>query len=69
MPPTKLTKNLGHGKEYRYAHDEPYGFAAGERYLPEGIQDPNWYKPVDRGLESKIAKKLEFLRELNAKSK
>lgn len=63
--PTKLTKKMGHGKNYRYAHDEPNGFAAGEQYLPEGMKKPNWYQPVARGLESKIAKKMAFLDELN----
>lgn len=63
--PTKLMKKLGHGHEYRYAHDEPHGFAAGETYLPEGIQEPNWYQPVDRGLENKISEKMAFLRRLD----
>jgi putative ATPase len=67
--PTKLMKELGHGKEYRYAHDEPHAYAAGERYLPEGMQEPGWYKPVNRGLEIKIAEKLAFLQELNQKNK
>ena len=66
--PTKLMKELGYGKEYRYAHDEPYGYAAGEHYLPEGISDPEWYKPVNRGLEAKIAEKLDFLKALNKKA-
>ena len=63
--PTKLMKALGHGKAYRYAHDEPEGYAAGENYLPEGIAAPGWYKPVARGLELKIAEKLRRLRELD----
>ena len=63
--PTTLMKKLGHGDDYRYAHDEPHGFAAGETYLPEGLHDPNWYQPVDRGLEKKIAAKMSFLRSLN----
>jgi putative ATPase len=63
--PTKLMKKLGHGHEYRYAHDEPHGFAAGETYLPEGMQEPNWYQPVDRGLENKISEKMAFLRKLD----
>ena len=63
--PTKLMKNLGYGKAYRYAHDEPDGFAAGENYLPEGMGRPGWYEPVARGLEARIAEKLERLRELD----
>lgn len=63
--PTRLMKKLGHGREYRYAHDEPYAYAAGENYLPEGITEPGWYKPVNRGLEVKIAEKLAFLRKLD----
>ena len=63
--PTTLMKKLGHGHAYRYAHDEPHGFAAGETYLPDGMQEPGWYQPVDRGLESKIVDKMEFLRKLN----
>jgi len=63
--PTKLMKELGHGKEYRYAHDEPEGYAAGESYLPDGLQAPGWYRPVLRGLEAKIAEKLAHLRSLD----
>jgi len=63
--PTALMKKIGHGQSYRYAHDEPHGFAAGESYWPTGMQEPNWYQPVERGLESKIANKMEFLRKLN----
>ncbi|MGO3843836.1 MAG: replication-associated recombination protein A, partial [Alcaligenes pakistanensis] len=63
--PTKLMKELGHGHAYRYAHDEPNAYAAGETYLPEGIPDPHWYQPVPRGLEIKIAEKLERLRQLD----
>jgi putative ATPase len=61
--PTKLMKELGYGKLYRYAHDEPDAYAAGETYLPEGMSEPDWYQPTPRGLESKIAEKLAFLRE------
>lgn len=61
--PTKLMKELGHGHEYRYAHDEPNAYAAGETYLPEGIGEPGWYQPVPRGLEIKIAEKLAQLRQ------
>ena len=63
--PTKLMKELDYGKGYRYAHDEEGGFAAGERYLPEGMAAPGFYRPVERGLEIKIAEKLRQLRELN----
>ena len=63
--PTKLMKELGHGKAYRYAHDEPEGYAAGESYLPEGMPAPGWYRPVPRGLEAKIADKLAHLRQLD----
>ena len=63
--PTKLMKELGYGKAYRYAHDEPGGYAAGESYLPDGMAPPGWYEPVGRGLEAKIAEKLERLRELD----
>lgn len=65
--PTRLMKNMGHGREYRYAHDEPGGYAAGENYFPEGMQAPQWYRPVPRGLEIRIAEKLEALRELDKK--
>lgn len=61
--PTKLMKELGHGHAYRYAHDEPDAYAAGESYLPEGMREPQWYQPVPRGLEIKIAEKLAQLRE------
>ena len=62
--PTSLMKDLGYGKEYRYAHDEEGGFAAGETYFPEGLR-PQFYRPVERGLEIRIAEKLRALRELN----
>lgn len=64
--PTKLMKELGYGKLYRYAHDEPEGYAADEQYFPEGMAAPNWYRPVPRGLEGKIGEKLEHLRALDA---
>ncbi len=67
--PTKLMKELGYGKLYRYAHDEPQGYAAGETYLPEGMREPGWYRPVDRGLEVKIGEKLEYLRSLDRDAK
>ena len=67
--PTKLMKELGYGHAYRYAHDEPEAYAAGETYLPDGIPDPAWYRPVARGLETKIAEKLAHLRELDRQAK
>ncbi|GIZ54013.1 replication-associated recombination protein A [Noviherbaspirillum aridicola] len=63
--PTKLMKELGYGKLYRYAHDEPNAYAAGENYLPEGMREPRWYQPVPRGLEIKIAEKLAYLKKLD----
>jgi putative ATPase len=60
--PTRLMKSLGHGQGYRYAHDEPDAFAAGERYLPDGMPDRRYYRPVPRGLEIKIGEALERLR-------
>ena len=60
--PTQLMKDLGFGHAYRYAHDEPHGYAAGESYLPDGMPKPGWYQPVPRGLETKIADKLAQLR-------
>jgi len=63
--PTQLMKNLDYGKGYRYAHDEQGGFAAGENYLPEGMAPPGFYRPVERGLEIRIADKLRQLRSLN----
>ena len=64
--PTKLMKQLGYGKDYRYAHDEAGGYAAGENYFPEGMADVSFYEPTDRGLEAKISEKLARLRELDA---
>jgi putative ATPase len=64
--PTQLMKQLDYGKGYRYAHDEEGGFAAGENYLPEGMPEPGFYQPVERGLEIKIAQKLRELRVRNA---
>ena len=63
--PTKLMKELDYGKGYRYAHDEADGFAAGERYLPDGMADPGFYRPVERGLEIRIANKLAELKRRN----
>jgi len=63
--PTKLMKQLGHGKAYRYAHDEPHGYAAGEHYFPDGLK-ATFYRPVPRGLEKQIHDKLEHLAQLDA---
>ena len=65
--PTRLMKGLGYGKGYRYAHDEPDAYAAGERYLPDGMPDTRFYAPTDRGLEAKIRDKLEQLRNRDVK--
>ncbi|RRQ19975.1 replication-associated recombination protein A [Thiohalobacter thiocyanaticus] len=67
--PTKLMKELGYGKAYRYAHDEPEAYAAGEDYFPEGMPRPHYYDPVPRGLELKIRDKLAHLRELDRRAK
>ncbi|MEY3509659.1 MAG: hypothetical protein RJA56_154 [Pseudomonadota bacterium] len=64
--PTALMKSLDHGQGYRYAHDEPDAFAAGESYLPEGMPEPDFYQPVNRGLEIRIAEKMAHWRALNA---
>lgn len=66
--PTKLMKQQGYGEEYRYAHDYPEAFAAGENYLPEEIQQDHWYDPVPRGLEIKIGEKLKYLKGLDQAS-
>ena len=63
--PTKLMKELGYGRAYRYAHDEPHAYAAGETYMPEGLSEPDFYQPVPRGLEAKIAEKLSWLKDLD----
>ncbi len=65
--PTKLMKELDYGKGYRYAHDEEGAFAAGERYLPDGMPDTEFYRPVERGLEIRIAEKLRNLKDRNQK--
>lgn len=67
--PTKLLKNLGKGKNYRYAHDEPHGYAAGEHYFPEALKPQHFYKPVRRGLEEQIAARLEFFAKLDEAEK
>jgi putative ATPase len=61
-------KELGYGHAYRYAHDEPNAYAAGENYLPENMEAPNWYQPTDRGLEKQIQEKMQFLKSLDAKA-
>ena len=60
--PTRLMKDLGYGKGYRYAHEEEGAYSPGQRYLPEGMDAPAWYRPTDRGLEAKIREKLEELK-------
>lgn len=63
---SELTQELGHGQEYRYAHDEPGAYAAGENYFPEEIANACFYQPTDRGLEKKLQEKLNYLRELDS---
>ncbi len=67
--PTKLMKSLDYGKEYRYAHDEPEAYAAGENYFPDELAGTQYYQPVDRGLEIKIREKLKHLKELDRRAK
>jgi putative ATPase len=67
--PTKLMQNLGYGKEYRYAHDEPEAYAAGVDYFPDDMPPLNFFQPTPRGLEGKIAEKLAHLRDLDRKAK
>ncbi len=67
--PTRLMKELGFGREYRYAHDEPEAYAAGENYFPDDMPAVSWYRPTPRGLEARIAEKLAHLRELDRKAK
>ncbi|HXZ48330.1 MAG TPA: replication-associated recombination protein A [Usitatibacter sp.] len=67
--PTRLMKSLGYGRDYRYAHDEDEAYAAGESYLPEGMERPGWYRPSDRGLEAKIREKLAHLRALDEEAR
>jgi putative ATPase len=66
--PTALMKELGYGEEYRYAHNEENGYAAGECYFPEDIQDTQYYLPTERGLEKKLTEKLNYLKQLDAHS-
>jgi putative ATPase len=63
--PTQLMKDLGYKKDYRYAHDEPDAYAAGEHYFPEDLPEQRWYQPVPRGLETRIGDKLDHLREFD----
>ncbi|HEX4523695.1 MAG TPA: replication-associated recombination protein A [Casimicrobiaceae bacterium] len=67
--PTRLMKNLGYGKDYRYAHDEEDAYAAGASYLPDGMARPDWYRPTDRGLEARIAERLAELKHRDAKAR
>ena len=67
--PTRLMKELGYGKEYRYAHNEPHGYAAGERYFPDEMEPYRIYEPTDRGLEKILAERLTFFRKLDAERK
>ncbi|MCC6535799.1 MAG: AAA family ATPase [Burkholderiales bacterium] len=64
--PTRLMNNLGYGRDYRYAHDEPEGYAAGERYLPEAMADARFYEPTERGLEARIRERMAQLRALDS---
>jgi len=66
--PTQLMKELGYGRDYRYAHDEPDAYAAGENYFPDGMTPPRLYEPAERGLEAKIKARLDELRALDAQS-
>jgi putative ATPase len=67
--PTRLMKELGYGRDYRYAHDEQDAYAAGENYFPEGMKQPEFYRPTERGMEARIREHLEQLRKLDAESK
>jgi putative ATPase len=67
--PTKLMKDIGYGKEYRYAHNEPHAYAAGEKYFPDELDPIQFYSPANRGLEIKINEKLNFLKDLDKKNK
>jgi len=67
--PTRLMKDLGYGRDYRYAHDEPDAYAAGENYFPDDMKKPEFYRPTDRGLEVRIREHLEHLRQLDAEDR
>ncbi len=69
MHPTQLMKSMDYGKDYRYAHDDDNAYAAGERYFPDEMPEQQYYFPVDRGLEIKIAEKLSYLRQLDEKAR
>jgi putative ATPase len=66
--PTRLARQQGHGEGYRYAHNEPEAYAAGERYFPQGMPEARYYRPVDRGLEIRIGEKLAHLRDLDERA-
>ena len=67
--PTPLMKQLGYGKDYRYAHEEEGAYAAGENYLPEGMPQVEWYKPTERGREARLRERIAELRRLDAEAK
>jgi putative ATPase len=67
--PTRLMKDLGYGKDYRYAHDEAGGYAAGESYWPEGLEAPRWYLPTERGLEGRIRERIAELRAMDEEAR
>ena len=67
--PTRLMKDLGYGKDYRYAHDESGGYAAGATYLPEGMPDIEWYRPTERGLEERIRERIAEMRAMDEKAR
>ena len=67
--PTQLMKNLDYGKAYRYAHDEPEAYAAGEKYLPDEMPEMSFYQPTERGLEAKIREKLAYLKGLDEQNR
>jgi putative ATPase len=67
--PTRLMQQLGYGKDYRYAHDEPDAYAAGEEYLPEGLRNTRFYEPTPRGVEGRIKERLDELRRRDAEQK
>lgn len=67
--PTRLAKSMGHGADYRYAHNEEHGYSAGQEYFPRELGERRYYKPVDRGLESRIRERLQFFAELDRKAR
>ena len=66
--PTRLMKDMDYGADYRYAHDDPDGYIAGENYFPEALQGKRFYYPTERGLEAKIKEKMDYLRKLDKQS-